>query len=374
MYSCNNFKIQVITCWALKNQKNMKRLFLLISLLVLSKFSAQTWATEDQYIQKFAQYAVEEMEKYKIPASITLAQGLLETGGGQSRLAQEGKNHFGIKCKEEWTGKTMKHTDDAPNECFRVYDDPKQSYEDHSIFLATRKYYTKLFDLDMKDYKAWAHGLKKAGYATNPRYASILIGKIEKYKLYEFDEVDSKEVLYAVLKKYPDLKDDRTFMARMEPAKATKKTTTPVTVKVPYKATSYAQQQQRVERIKTKAEILNSILIKSHPNGGLKYIVIPEDTDVQYIAKKFKISESKLMKWNELDGTALAKNEVVFLESKNSEGNTAIYKAESGEDMYDIAQKFGIKLHKLYAKNRMDEGQKPSAGQLIYLIDKKPRN
>ncbi|SKB48861.1 Flagellum-specific peptidoglycan hydrolase FlgJ [Chryseobacterium balustinum] len=374
MNSYDHFKIQVNYLSGFKNQKNMKRLFLLISLLVLSKFSAQTWATEDQYIQKFAQYAVEEMEKYKIPASITLAQGLLETGGGQSRLAQEGKNHFGIKCKEEWTGKTMKHTDDAPNECFRVYDDPKQSYEDHSIFLATRKYYTKLFDLDMKDYRAWAHGLKKAGYATNPRYASILIGKIEKYKLYEFDEVDSKEVLYAVLKKYPDLKDDRTFMARMEPAKATKKTTTPVTVKVPYKATSYAQQQQRVERIKTKAEILNSILIKSHPNGGLKYIVIPEDTDVQYIAKKFKISESKLTKWNELEGTALVKNEVVFLESKNSEGNTATYKAESGEDMYDIAQKFGIKLHKLYAKNRMDEGQKPSAGQLIYLIDKKPRN
>lgn len=374
MQSCENIKIQVNYLSGFKKSRNMKRLFLLISLLVLSKFSAQTWATEDQYIQKFAQYAVEEMEKYKIPASITLAQGLLETGGGQSRLAQEGKNHFGIKCKEDWTGKTMKHTDDAPNECFRVYDDPKQSYEDHSIFLATRKYYTKLFDLDMKDYRAWAHGLKKAGYATNPRYASILIGKIEKYKLYEFDEVGSKEVLYAVLKKYPDLKDDGAFMARMEPAKATKKTTTPVTVKVPYKATSYAQQQQRVERIKTKAEILNSILIKSHPNGGLKYIVIPEDTDVQYIAKKFKISESKLTKWNELEGTALAKNEVVFLESKNSEGNTATYKAESGEDMYDIAQKFGIKLNKLYAKNRMDEGQKPSAGQLIYLIDKKPRN
>lgn len=141
----------------------MKRLFLSISLLVLSKFSAQGWATEDQYIQRFAKYAVEEMEKYKIPASITLAQGLLETGGGQSRLAQEGKNHFGIKCKEDWTGKTMKHTDDAPNECFRVYDDPRQSYEDHSIFLSTRKYYANLFKLDMKDYRAWAHGLKKQG-------------------------------------------------------------------------------------------------------------------------------------------------------------------------------------------------------------------
>lgn len=353
----------------------MKRLFLLISLLVLSKFSAQTWTTEDQYIQKFAQYAVEEMEKYKIPASITLAQGLLETGGGQSRLAQEGKNHFGIKCKEDWTGKTMKHTDDAPNECFRVYDDPKQSYEDHSIFLATRKYYTKLFELDMKDYKAWAHGLKKAGYATNPRYASILIGKIEKYKLYEFDEVNSKEVTYALLKKYPDLKDDRTFMASLEPAKQVKETIKalqPVTVTVPYKATSYAEQKKRVEKIK-KEETLNTILIKSHPNDGLKYIVIPEDTNVKYIADKFKISESKISKWNELESDVLKKNAIVFLESKNSDGNTPTYKAASGEDMYDIAQKFGIKLNKLYAKNRMNEGQKPSAGQLIYLIDKKPK-
>jgi hypothetical protein len=350
----------------------MKRLFLLISLLVLSKFSAQTWATEDQYIQKFAQYAVEEMEKYKIPASITLAQGLLETGGGQSILAQQGKNHFGIKCKEDWTGKTMKHTDDAPNECFRVYDDPKQSYEDHSIFLATRKYYTNLFNLNMKDYKAWAHGLKKAGYATNPRYASILIGKIERYKLYEFDEVNSKEVLYAVLKKYPDLKDDRTFMAQLEPSKKLK--SEPVTLKVPYKATSYAQQQKRVERIKSKAEVLNSILIKSHPNGGLKYIVIPEDTNVQFIANKFKISDSKITKWNDLQSDVLRKDDIVFLESKNSEGNTPTYKAEFGEDMHDIAQKFGVKLNKLYAKNRMDEGQKPSVGQLIYLIDKKPRN
>jgi len=351
----------------------MKRLFLLVSFLVLSKFSAQTWASEDQYIQKFAQYAVEEMEKYKIPASITLAQGLLETGGGQSRLALEGKNHFGIKCKEDWTGKTMKHTDDAPNECFRVYDDPKQSYEDHSVFLATRKYYTKLFDLDMKDYKAWAHGLKKAGYATNPRYASILIGKIERYKLYEFDEVNSKEVLYAVLKKYPDLKDDRSFMARLEPSKKITKTE-PVTVKVPYKPTSYAQQQKRVERIKTNAEILNSILIKSHPNGGLKYIVIPQDTNIQLIANKFKISESKIIKWNDLQSDVLKKDDILFLESKNSNGNTPTYKAELGEDMHDIAQKFGVKLNKLYAKNRMDEGQKPSAGQLIYLIDKKPRN
>lgn len=112
----------------------MKKLIVIFSILSVGMFYSQGWKTEDQYIQKFAKYAVEEMEKYNIPASITLAQGLLETGGGQSILAQQGNNHFGIKCKENWTGRTMKYTDDAPNECFRVYDDPKQSYEDHSVF------------------------------------------------------------------------------------------------------------------------------------------------------------------------------------------------------------------------------------------------
>jgi len=166
----------------------MKKLLCLLSVAGLGLFShAQDWKTDDQYIQNFAKYAVEEMELYKIPASIKLAQGILETGGGQSRLAKEGKNHFGIKCKENWTGKTMKHTDDAPNECFRVYDDPRESYRDHSLFLTTRKYYVGLFKLDIKDYKGWAYGLKKAGYATDPTYAQKIITVIETYHLEQYD-------------------------------------------------------------------------------------------------------------------------------------------------------------------------------------------
>ena len=349
----------------------MKKIFFAFALLIIGKFHAQTWKTDDQYIQKFAPYAVEEMEKYKIPASITLAQGLLETGGGQSRLAQQGNNHFGIKCKEDWTGRTMSHTDDAPNECFRVYDDPRQSYEDHSKFLAYRKYYVNLFKLDEKDYKSWAHGLKKAGYATNPRYAYILIDKIEKYKLYEFDKTNSKEVLYAVLRMYPDLKNDRIFMAQLDQSSASSK---PVTVKVQYEQTSYAKQQKKVEKIVTKAETLNSILIKSHPNGGKKFVIIPDDVALASISKKYGITESRLMKWNELDGTQLRRNDILFLESKASTGNVATYKTQVGESMHDIAQKFGIKLKKLYAKNRMDFGQQPKAGQIIYLQSKKPRS
>lgn len=349
----------------------MKRIFLAFGFILISKLGAQTWKNDEQYIQKFAAYAVEEMEKYKIPASIKLAQGLLETGGGQSRLAIEGKNHFGIKCKEEWTGKTMRHTDDAPNECFRVYDDPRQSYEDHSKFLAFRKYYVNLFKLDIRDYKAWAHGLKKAGYVTNPRYAYILIDKIEKHKLYEFDKTNSKEVLYTVLKLYPGLENDRIFMAQLDQSKASKK---PVTVKVPYQQTSYKEQQKTVEQIKSRAELLKTILVKNHPNGGKKFIVIPSNTDVSFISKKFGISENRLMKWNELDSSKLDTNDIIFLQAKGTWGNVPTYKAKVGETMYDISQKFGVRLATLYSKNRMDYGDQPKPGQLIYLQQKKPRS
>ena len=349
----------------------MKNFLAIASFLFTQFVAAQTWANDEQYIQRFASYAVEEMEKYKIPASITLAQGLLETGGGQSRLAREGNNHFGIKCKDEWTGKTMAHTDDAPNECFRVYDDPRESYEDHSKFLAFRKYYQNLFTLDPKDYKAWAHGLKKAGYATNPKYAYILISKIEKYRLYEFDQTNSKEVLYTVLKMYPDLKNDNVFMAKLDQSNVKTK---PVTIAVPYEQTSYAKQKQTVEKIKTDTELLNTILVKNHPNGGKKFIIVPADTNLAFLAKKFGINEGKLSKWNELNGNFVRKNDVLFLEQKSSSGNVATYKAKSGESMHDIAQKFGIKASKLYSKNRMSEGQQPKAGQLIYLQQKKPRS
>lgn len=348
----------------------MKRLLTLSSLLILSYFQAQGWKTEDQYIQKFAQYAVEEMEKYQIPASIKLAQGLLETGGGQSRLAQQGNNHFGIKCKEDWTGKTMSHTDDAPNECFRVYNDPKESYEDHSKFLRFRKYYQNLFNLNIKDYKGWAHGLKKAGYATNPRYAQILISKIEQLKLYEFDNATSKDVLATVLKLYPDMQKDQIFMAKVDQNKVKKE---PVTVRVPYEQTSYAKQQKKVQEIKSDAELLQEILIKSHPNGGMKYIIIPADTDISFVSNKYKISESRLTKWNELPSSSLKRNSIIFLESKNSSGNIDTYKAQVGETMHDISQKFGIKLNKLYSKNRMRSGEEPQVGQVIYLKNKKPR-
>ena len=140
-----------------------------------------------RYIQQYAAIAQEEMRRYKIPASITLAQGLLESQLGQGVLAKKSNNHFGIKCKREWKGKKVYHDDDAPGECFRAYEDPKESYRDHSLFLAERERYASLFRLKKTDYKAWAKGLKKAGYATDPAYADKLIGLIERLSLWKYD-------------------------------------------------------------------------------------------------------------------------------------------------------------------------------------------
>lgn len=169
----------------------MKR-FLHIALLgVLVTFalgaSAQQPTTRAEYIERYAPLAVEQQTLYGIPASITLAQGLLESANGNSRLAKEANNHFGIKCGSFWSGESIRHDDDALQECFRAYSSVEESYIDHSLILLERKWYRPLFDLDPKDYKAWAHGLKKAGYATNPRYADLLIKIIEDNELYRYD-------------------------------------------------------------------------------------------------------------------------------------------------------------------------------------------
>lgn len=154
------------------------------------KKSINTITTEEKiviYIEKFGPIAKSEMHKYKIPASITLAQGLLESGFGYGRLALKGNNHFGIKCHSDWEGKRIYHDDDKKGECFRVYKDPVTSYRDHSLFLTTRSRYDFLFNIKTNDYKGWAKGLKKAGYATDPKYPDKLISLIERFDLTRFD-------------------------------------------------------------------------------------------------------------------------------------------------------------------------------------------
>ncbi len=180
---------------------------------------AMAQAPQEQYIKKWAPTAVKEMYRSGVPASITLAQGLLESRWGQSALAAEGNNHFGIKCHNDWKGKTMKVDDDAKGECFRVYDSAEESFQDHSDFLRYRDRYKFLFDLKPTDYKGWAYGLKKAGYATAPTYAESLIKYIEKYKLYEYDTLTAAEA-EALANSYEESVDVKDSGSSVKPSKS----------------------------------------------------------------------------------------------------------------------------------------------------------
>ena len=292
----------------------MKKLKLFL-ILIISCLTLQAQTRNKQYeayIKKYRELAVEEMKKYHIPASITLAQGLLESGAGQSALARKSNNHFGIKCGSDWYGKTVSHDDDARGECFRAYKHPKDSYEDHSKFLAGRPRYASLFNLNITDYKGWARGLKKAGYATNPRYADQLIGIIELYELYKYDD---KNYLKWI-KKNPN--PHQTYIA-----------------------------------------------------NGLLYIVVRAGDSWKSISQEFDISQKKLRKYNDLyKGYALQVGDILYLEKKNKKADKEhiVHVLRAGESMYSISQKYGIRLKNLYKLNKMDEDDPtPKTGTILRL-------
>jgi LysM repeat protein len=292
----------------------MKKLKLfLIFIISCLTLQAQTRNKQyEDYIKKYRELAVEEMKKYHIPASITLAQGLLESGAGQSTLARKSNNHFGIKCGSDWRGKTVSHDDDARGECFRAYKHPKDSYEDHSKFLAGRSRYASLFKLKITDYKGWARGLKKAGYATNPRYADQLIGIIELYELHKYDE---KNYLKWI-KKNPN--PHQTYIA-----------------------------------------------------NDLLYIVVRAGDSWKSISKEFDISQKKLRKYNDLyKGYALQVGDILYLEKKNRKADKEhiVHVLRAGESMYSISQKYGIRLKNLYKMNKMDaDDPAPEVGTILRL-------
>ena len=292
----------------------MKRhLIYLLTIFVCLSLQAQTRNKQyEDYIKQYRDLAVDEMKKYHIPASITLAQGLLESGAGQSTLARKSNNHFGIKCGSDWQGKTVRHNDDARGECFRAYKHPKQSYEDHSKFLAGRPRYASLFKLKITDYKGWARGLKKAGYATDPRYAQRLIDIIE---LYDLDKYDKKGGL-KWMKENPNPHQ-------------------------PYIA------------------------------NGLLYIVVRTGDTWKSISKEFDISQKKLRKYNDLyKGYELQPGDILYLEKKNRKAQKEhiVHVLRAGESMYLISQKYGIRLKNLYKLNKMQADEPaPEVGTILRL-------
>lgn len=338
-----------------------KRIFFFFFILSLPLFGQES--RDIQYIRMYARLAVEEMQLYNIPASITLSQGILETGGGQSRLADIANNHFGIKCKAEWTGKTISHTDDAPNECFRVYNSVQESYRDHSKFLAERPYYKDLFKLKTDDYKSWAHGLKKAGYATNPKYAQILIDRIEKYNLYQFDELKPEEVADEIEKLYGY--SDIALLSNYDQPKHTQSQPEETVAILEHTVVE-------PKTIEVEKRIENPLQrIKKHPIG-VEYIVVYENETLPHLAKLYDIKLSKLAAYNELPKNGkLTPGQFLFFGKKKSKGAGDYYKVQADENMYMISQKAGIKIAKLYKLNRMKPGQQPKIGQTLNLKTKK---
>lgn len=261
------------------------------------------------YINQYKDLAIEQMLRYRIPASITLAQGLFESAAGRSDLVRQGNNHFGIKC-HNWTGPTQYHDDDAKGECFRVYSDAKESYEDHSLFLARQPRYARLFSLGNSDYKGWAHGLKACGYATNPQYANKLIQIIELYKLNQYDKA----------KRYDK------FMA----------------------AHSGTDQPTNAQGLLHPIKIFN----KNY------YLVARDGDNFKNLGKEVGISWKKLAKYNERDKhDALKRGDIIYLKKKQNKAPKQYKKrphiVQPGESMYSIAQKYGIKLKKLYKMNHL---------------------
>jgi LysM repeat protein len=283
------------------------------------------------YIAQYKDMAIEEMRSSGVPAAITLAQGLLETENGNSDLLRRSNNHFGIKCKSNWTGPTTAHDDDALGECFRVYENAAASYRDHSHFLRNNQRYAFLFLLDITDYKGWAHGLKKAGYATNPKYPAILIKHIEQYNLHQYT--------LAGLNPPADEATQTETVAMPE---------APVAIPASYPVnTAIADAPQASMQVAAPA----STLLQSSING-LKCVFAPRGSSLLAIASHYQIPLSRLLAYNDLEQDGLLQQgQYVFLEKKSNRGPARQYRTKAGETAYSIAQQHGMQLSAILAYN-----------------------
>lgn len=293
----------------------MKRLFFILIVLLTEVLPLRSMANAyEDYIERYSAMAVEQMEDYGIPASITLAQGLLESAAGRSTLAREGNNHFGIKCHKEWTGATMLRNDDAPDECFRVYDSAAESFKDHSLFLR-RKRYAELFDLPVTDYTGWARGLKRCGYATDPNYADRLISIIELYSLYTFDNRD-------------------------------------------------------LRKLEEGADFIHRNLMSRHAirkSRGLHFVVARPGDTYASIAKELKVNKKKLMLYNDVEKDGEIKPwEEVYLQPKLEDAPADLMTATigDGESLHSLAQRFGMSLQAL---RRLNPDAEDSPGTILRL-------
>lgn len=341
--------------------------------------SSQDKATD--YVRQYRDLAIREMIRTGVPAAITLAQGILESQSGESNLAKSSNNHFGIKCKTDWTGEKVYHDDDARGECFRKYNDAEQSYVDHSDFLRSRPHYAFLFTLDPTDYEGWAKGLKKAGYATSPTYAQRLIDLIQRYNLQEFTLIALQKTKQGEKELLAEKNDSETQTTVLEFASASPTDTIKQASTLSYAAeTTNTEVKAEVEPASTK--IISAVYKASdYPEStftinGTRVIFAKEGTSILALANAFGISYKKLLEFNELDekmtGDILGYDQLIFLGKKSKKGSKDHHIVAADETLEIIAQKEGVLLESILAYNRIPKGRQPMPGEKIYLKANSP--
>jgi LysM repeat protein len=332
--------------------KKIRQNILFFLLLTSTASRAQNAEVIKNYIDTYKSLAIQEMQRTGVPASITLAQGIHESGAGTGQLAITANNHFGIKCKSTWTGESVKHDDDAKGECFRKYPSAEDSYKDHSDFLKNTQRYTALFTIDPADYAGWANGLKKAGYATNPKYPQVLIKLIEDYQL-----------------------QDYTMMALGKIPVSSEKMKAIVSQPVVYNnsplLTDAAKENNK--EVKPSAGI-NTIAV--YPEGEFrinetKVVYVKEGTSYLSVAKQYNIDLSKIFEFNEMQQIEeVTKDQLIYLQRKRKTGNNSVHIVQAGETLHDIAQFEAIRLESLQELNWLKKDEMPAVGQQLSLQSK----
>jgi LysM repeat protein len=316
----------------------MKKVQLIFLILIVFETYSQITATD--YIEKYSKIAVKEMKRNGIPASITLSQGMLESANGNSTLATEANNHFGIKCHSSWKGPKIYKDDDQEQECFRKYKSVEESFIDHSEFLTKQKRYALLFEIKTTNYKDWAKGLKQAGYATNPQYPERLIYIIEENKLYQFDiEINNKDLIAQVSDNYGN---------------NTTKNSEFIIKKRPKPVEDYEFQ----------------IGYDIYLNNNVKYIIAKKGDDFKKITKKLGKMAWELPKFNELDkNNELQQGQIIYIQPKRNraEKGNEYHIVKAGETIYSISQFYGIKTKSIRNKNKLVEKHEVTVGEKLWL-------
>lgn len=294
----------------------MKKFFAFLIALMPMCAMAQYKMSAEEYVSRYSGLAVEEMHKSGIPASVTLSQGIFESGYGGSRLAVDANNHFGIKCGGNWEGESISHDDDARGECFRKYSSVLASYRDHTKFLQSSDRYAFLFKLDATDYKGWARGLKSAGYATNPRYDDLIIELVERYELQRFDVDGCEEEVYS-------------------------------------------------------SESSGAVVVnrKFGEYNDVEYVMVIEGDTWEKLSEVCDKKISRLLKYNDLPAEIpLQEGMRLYTEYKKTKNKSeGLYTAQKNDSRHSLAQKFGIKLSSLQRLNKDLKKREVRTGDLIRL-------